>query len=151
MWMLPLGSNNANHISQAPGVVVIRNELVHERRVVPVDGSPHVGAGVRSYMGDSRGHWEGNTLVVETTNFNDKNTSSLISEDARVIERFSRVDETTLRYEVTVDDPRLRIATFTVAFPLRLDPSYALYEYACHEGNRLNMRLMLTAARLKDP
>ena len=149
--MLPLGSNNANQILQAPGLVVIRNELIHETRVVPVDGRPHVGPGVRSYMGDSRGRWQGDTLVIETTNFSGKDTFSLLSEDARLIERLSRVDDTTLRYEATIDDPRLRTRTFAVAFPLRLDPSYYLYEYACHEGNHLNMRSMLTAARLEDP
>jgi hypothetical protein len=149
--MLPLGSNNANQILQAPGLVVIRNELIHETRVVPVDGRPHVGAGVRSYMGDSRGRWQGDTLVIETTNFSGRDTFSLLSEDARLIERLRRVDETTLHYEATIDDPRLRTGTFTVAFPLRLDSSYSLYEYACHEGNHLNMRSMLGAARLEDP
>ncbi len=149
--MLPLGSNNANQIVQAPGLVVIRNELIHETRVVPVDGRPHVGAGVRSYMGDSRGFWQGDTLVIETTNFNGKDTLYLTSEDARLTERVTRIDDTTLRYEATVADARLRIGTFTVAFPLRRDPSYPVYEYACHEGNALNMRGMLAAARLVDP
>jgi hypothetical protein len=148
--MLPLGSNNANQILQAPGLVVIRNELVHETRVVPVDGRPHVGADVRSYMGDSRGRWQGNTLVVETTNFNNKDTFSLMSQDARLIERLTRIDATTLGYEATVDDPHIWTRPFTVALPLRQDPSYAVYEYACHEGNHLNMRSMLTAARLED-
>jgi hypothetical protein len=149
--MLPLGSNNANQILQAPGLVVIRNELVHETRVIPVDGRPHVGAGVRSYMGDSRGFWQGETLVVETTNFNGKDTLGLTSGDARLTERLTRIDDTTLRYEATVDDPRLRTGTFTVALPLRRDPSYPVYEYSCHEGNALNMRSMLAAARLVDP
>ncbi len=149
--MVPLGSNNANQIVQAPGLVVIRNELIHETRVIPVDGRPHVGTGIRSYMGDSRGSWQGGTLLVETTNFNGKDTFSLMSEDARLIERLTRIDNTTLRYEATVDDPRLRTRAFTVAFSLRRDPSYYLYEYGCHEGNHLNMRSMLTAARLEDP
>ena len=150
-WLLPIGSNNAIDISQAPGVVVIRHELIHEARVVVVDGSAHVGAGVRSYMGDSRGHWEGDTLVVETTNFNDKNTLSVMSEDARLIERFRRVDAVTLQYEATLEDARVRSQPFTIRFPMRLDPSYALFEYACHEGNESTMRTMLKAARMKDP
>ena len=149
--MLPLGSNNANQILQAPGLVVIRNELIHDTRIIPVDGRPHVGSGVRSYMGDARGRWQGDTLVIETTNFNDKNTGSLMSADARMIERLTRIDDNTLRYEVTVDDPRLRTQTFTLALPLRRDPSYPVYEYSCHEGNVLNMRSMLSAARLEDP
>jgi hypothetical protein len=149
--MLPLGSNNANQILQAPGFVVIRTELIHETRVVPVDGSPHVGAGVRSYMGDSRGRWQGNTLVIETTNFNGKDTVTLLSADARLIERLTRIDDLTWRYEATVEAPRQLTRPFTVAFPLRRDPSYKVYEYACHEGNSLNMRSMLSAARLQDP
>jgi hypothetical protein len=101
-------------------------------------------------MGDSRGRWQGNTLIVETTNFNGKNTLWLMSEGARLIERLTRIDDATLRYEATVDDPRIRTRPFTVAFPLRRDSSYYLHEYSCHEGNRFNMTFMLTAARLED-
>ena len=148
--MMPLGSNNGNQILQAPGVVVIRNEMIHETRIVPLGGRPHVGAGVRSYMGDSRGSWQGNTLVVETTHFNGKDTLTMLSERARLIERFTRVDDTTLQYQVTVDDPRTYTRTWTMAFPLRRDSSYYVFEYACHEGNYVNMTSMLAAARLED-
>lgn len=115
--MLPTGSNNGNQIIQAPGLVVIRNEMVHEARVIPVGERPHVGAGVRSYMGDSRGRWEGNTLVVETTNFNGKDGFFMLSEDARLRERFTRSDDKTLLYEATVDDPRTFTRSWTIAFP----------------------------------
>ena len=155
--MLPVGNTNGNQIIQAPGLVVILNEMVHEARVIPVDGRPHLGAKIRSYMGDSRGRWEGQTLVVETINFNDKSNHiggagsryPSYSRDARLTERFTRIDADTIRYEATVDDPRTWTQSWTVAFPLKRDPSYQLFEYACHEQN-YSMPHMLRGERIGE-
>jgi len=155
--MVPLGSSNGNQIVQSPGLVVLLNEMVHEARLIPVNGRPHLGTAIRSYMGDSRGRWDGQTLVVDTTNFNDN--SNFIggadtrvpsySRDTHLTERFSRIDADTLRYEATVDDPRTWTRPWTVAFPLRRDPNYYLFEYACHEQN-YSLPHMLRGARLAD-
>ena len=151
--MLPIGNSSGNQIIQAPGLVVIRNEMIHEARLVHVDGRPHAGATVRGYMGDSRGWWDGDTLVVDTTNFRDRSgtgPNNLFSRDARLRERFVRVDRHTMSYEATVDDPSTWTRPWTVAFPLTEDPSYYLFEFACHEGNNLSMRSMLGGARLAE-
>ena len=149
--MMPIGNSSGNQILQAPGLVVIRNEMIHEARIVYVDGRPHVGAGVLGYMGDSRGSWQGQTLVVETTNFKDSSgVNRAFTRDARMTERFTRIDAQTLRYEVTVDDPKTWSTPWTVAFPLEQDPSYYLFEFACHEGNYWSMRSMLGGARLGE-
>jgi hypothetical protein len=154
--MLPVGNTNGTQIIQAPGEVVILNEMVHEARVIPVGGRPHLGARIRSYMGDSRGRWEGQTLVVDTTNFNDNsnfigggNRHPSYSSDARLTERFTRIDADTIRYEATVDDPRTWTQSWTVAFPLKRDPGYYLFEYACHEEN-YSMPHMLRGARVGE-
>ena len=146
--MLPTLYNFGNQIIQAPGYVVIRNEMIHETRVVPLDGHPHVGKGVTSYMGDSRGHWEGNTLVVETTNFNDRTGAGggYFSDAAKLTERFTRTGPEDLTYEVTVNDPKTWTAPWTIHMPYHLDKSYTIYEYACHEGNYM-MVDALTGAR----
>ena len=124
--VMPFAYNNGQEIVQAPGYVVFRNELVHEARVIPLDGRPHASPEVKSWMGDSRGHWEGNTLVVDTTNFNGKvyigsqagnfgdslqlggfgEGGAVASEQLRLTERFTRVDQNTIQYEVTVNDPQ---------------------------------------------
>jgi hypothetical protein len=129
-------------IVQVPGLVVIRYEMIHETRIIPLDGRPHAGAKVRSYMGDARGRWDGATLVVETTNFNGR-TGSLgrngngnpTSDALKLVERFSLKDANTLEYRVTVDDPKTWSRPWTVAFPLSRDTTYQMFEYACHEGN----------------
>ena len=129
-------------ILQAPGLVVIRHEMVHETRIVPLDGRPHLPPAIRSYMGDARGRWEGATLVVETTNFNGL-TGSLgrnangnpTSTALRLVERFTRRDADTLDYSVVIDDPRTWTRPWTVGFSLSRDPEYRIFEYACHEGN----------------
>ena len=134
--------NSGIEIMQAPGLVVIRYEMIHETRIIPLDGRPHAGSAIRSYMGDARGRWEGPALVVETTNFNGR-TGSLArngngnptSEALRLTERFTRRDAETLDYSVVVDDPRTWTRPWKVAFSLTRDPGYAMYEYACHEGN----------------
>ncbi len=154
--MFPSGYSNGNQIVQAPGFVVIRHEMIHETRIIPIDGRAHVSSAIRGYMGDSRGRWEGNTLVVETTNFNGKfgarrNGSDIPLSDAlHVVERFTRTDPETLLYEVTVDDPKTWTRPWTVAYPLKQDFEYGLLEYACHEGNHYAMSNMLSGARAAE-
>ena len=146
--MLPTLYNFGNEIVQAPGYVVIRNEMIHETRVIPLDGRPHVGKALQTYMGDSRGHWEGDTLVVETTNLNNKTGTGggFFSDAARITERFRRIAKDELSYDLTVDDPKTWTAPFTIHMPYKEDPSYTIYEYACHEGNYM-MIDALTGAR----
>lgn len=129
-------------IMQTPGLVVIRYEMIHETRIVPLDGRPHLSPAIRSYMGDPRGRWDGRTLVIETTNFNGRTGSygrngngNPTSESLRLVERFTRRDAETLDYSVLVDDRQTWTRPWTVAFSLTRDPDYTIYEYACHEGN----------------
>jgi hypothetical protein len=135
--IVPNTYNQGNQILQTPGLVVLRNEMIHETRIIPVDGRPHLPSGIRTWMGDSRGHWEGNTLVVETTNFLDKTVigQTPASEDLKLTEKFTRVSADTLNYSVTIEDPKTWTRPWTIAFPLKNEPKYVLYEYACHEGN----------------
>jgi len=144
--MFPAGYNNSYQILQTPGYVVIFYEMIHETRVIPVDGRPHLPASVRQWNGDSRGHWEGNTLVVDTTNYNGKGwiaTSAATgrikgipqSESLHVVERFTRADKNTILYRVTINDPNVYTQPWTLAIPLSREENYKIYEYACHEGN----------------
>jgi hypothetical protein len=129
--------------------VAIRYEMVHDTRIIPTDGRAHLPPSVRSYMGDPVGHWEGNTLVVETTNFNDKlgigpNGGGVPQSEAmKIVERFTRTGENSIDYELKVDDPKTYTAPWTIAFPITHEPGYQLFEYACHEGN-MAMRNMIT-------
>ncbi len=153
--ILPVIYGNGTQIVQAPGVVVIRNEMIHEARVIPLDGSAHAGAGVRMWMGDSRGRFDGNTLVIETTNFTDRTglggngNGAVHSENLVLVERLRRADADTLRYEFTVNDPETYMQPWTVAFDLDSRPGYEIYEYACHEGN-YGLANMLSAARAEE-
>jgi hypothetical protein len=134
--MLPFLHGNSYTIVQAPGLVSIRYEIMHETRVIPLDGRPHAGAGVRMDMGDPRGHWEGNTLVVETTNFTGR--SAYRNADAgtlRLTERFTPTTARTLEWRVTVDDPKTWTRPWTFSMPLTRDHGEAVLEFACHEGN----------------
>ena len=144
--MFPAGYNNAYEIIQIPGYVVIVYEMIHDTRVIPLDGRPHVGARIKLWNGDSRGRFEGDTLVVETTNFNDKGaiaTSAATgrirgiphSDELHVVERFTRISEDTINYVVTITDPKVYTRPWTVALPLNRDDEYVMFEYACHEGN----------------
>jgi hypothetical protein len=148
--ILPSTYNDGNQIVQAPGVVVLRNEMIHETRIVPL-GVTHASPAIRSWMGDSRGHWDGNTLVVETTNFNDQTqiNNANVSDAARVIERFTRTGPDALEYRVTIEDPKTWTKPWTIQFPLKRDAEYRLYEYACHEGNYY-MYNALTGARAEE-
>jgi hypothetical protein len=140
--------NNYHQIVQAPGFVVILTEMMHEARIVPLDGRPHAGIGVRSWLGDSRGHWEGQTLVVETTNYNTKKLFRGATDQMRTVERFTRLDADTIEYRLTVSDP----ATFTQPWTLENGlhrSNQAIYEVACHEGN-YSMRGILSGARAEE-
>jgi len=146
--MLPTAYNNNTRIVQAPGYVMILVEMGHEVRVIPLDDRPHLPQGVRQWKGDSRGHWEGDTLVVETTNFTDKTAFRGASENMRLIERFRRLDADTLLYQFTVDDPAAFTKPWTVEIPVTRTPG-PLFEYACHEGN-YGMMGALAGARKED-
>ena len=144
--MFPTIYNNNSRIVQGPGYVAITYEMIHETRLVPLDGRPHVPAHVRMLMGDARGHWEGDTLVVDTTNFTDRTNYRGSGETLHLIERFTRGDQS-LRYEVSVNDPHTFVKPWTAA--LNLTPTSNLYEYGCHEGNYA-MKNMLSAARSEE-
>jgi hypothetical protein len=151
--ILPAIYGNGTRIEQGPGVVVIRNEMIHEARVIRIDSrTPRLGRNIHLYMGDPRGHWDGATLVVDSTNFTDKlgvGGGSVASTSLHLIERFTRTAPDTIHYEFTVDDPETFTAKWTAALDLNAKPGYEIYEYACHEGN-YGMRNMLSAARADD-
>ncbi len=149
--MLPTLYNFGNEILQAPGYVIIRNEMIHETRVIPLDSRPHVGKDIVMYMGDSRGHWEGNTLVVETTNLKDQPGvgGGLFTDAARLTERFTRISQNELSYDLTVNDPKTWTKPWTIHMPYQLDPSYKIYEYACHEGNYMMLDALSGARDLE--
>ena len=132
--LFPTADNNNLQIVQTPQHVMIFHEMIHDARVIPMDGRPHVPAGIVQWTGDSRGRWEGDTLVVDTTNFTDKTRFQGSGTGLHVVERFTRTDLNTLQYEFTVDDP----ASFAQAWAGRLWMARTedrTYEYACHEGN----------------
>ena len=158
--MFPAGYNNSYQIVQVPGYVLILAEMIHDARVIPLDNRPHLPSGIRQWNGDSRGHWEGNTLVVDTTNFNGKGwiasnaAAGRIkgipeSTAAHIIERFTRADADTVLYEVTVEDPNAYTRPWKVSIPLTRDPEYRIYEYACHEGNYA-MEDILNGGRVQE-
>ena len=140
--LLPGGYNQNIQVFQTPDHVVILNEMVHDVRVVPLDGRPHLEGDLRQWMGDPRGHWEGDTLVIESTNFSSKvpsfnpTVASAMGtgESLRLVERLTRVGPNTMRYEYTVDDPETFERPFAAAIPLRKS-EMPIFEYACHEGN----------------
>ena len=156
--MFPRSYNNNMQVFQVPGFVVMLLEQVHELRVVPLDGRPHIASSIGQWNGDSRGHWEGDTLVVETTNL-DPRVSGLqpwsafssydgSGEDMRLVERFTRTGPDSLEYEVEVHDPQMYTRPWTVAYPFALS-SDVMYEYACHEGN-IGMEGILAGGRAED-
>jgi len=154
--IMPVVYGNGNRIVQAPGQVILSYEMVHDTRVIYTDGRPHVSSGIRQWLGDSRGRWEGNTLVIETTNFTDQtsigggNGNGLRhSTDLKITERITRVDKDELRYEVHVDDPKTYTKPFTISLPLTSPPGYELLPYECHEGNYM-LPHSLSAERDED-
>ena len=149
----PGGYNNNIQLFQTPGYVAILNEQIHSVRVIPLDGRPHLGSGIRQWMGDSRGRWEDKTLVVETTNFNGKYAQAgrptlTSSEHQSLIERFTRVDAETLLYEYTVTDPATWAESWTAQVTMNKSQDL-LYEFACHEGN-YSMQVRLAGARATE-
>jgi hypothetical protein len=132
--MLPGPYNNNFQIFETRDQVVILNEMIHDARVIPLDGRPHLASNIRQLMGDSRGHWEGNTLVVDTTNFSGKFSFRGSDENLHLTERFTRVSPDTLLYEFTVDDPTAFSRPWTAQIPVTKTKG-PIFEYACHEGN----------------
>ena len=148
--MMPAIYGNSYQIVQAPGFVTIIYEMIHETRVIPLDGRPHASSAIRSYMGDARGHWEGDTLVVETVNFRDDEAyRGANGATLRLTERFTRIGPNTVKWAVTVDDPKTWTAPWTFSMPLTKDESQPVLEYSCHEGNRGLMNI-LSAARAEE-
>jgi len=146
--MEPRNYNNGIRIMQSPGYVTILLEMAHEARIIPINGAPPLDSQIKEYLGESRGHWEGNTLVVETTNFNGLvgETSAGVpgsprplepeSPNMKITERFKRVAPDTIEFTMKVEDPTvLATGSYTVAYPMYLDNKYQMFEYACHEGN----------------
>lgn len=136
--MMPGFYNHNYHILQSPGYVAVVVEMIHDARIIPLDGRPHLNPTVRQWLGDARGHWEGSTLVVETTNVNDKvferGAAYGFGGDVKMIERFTRVGPKQLDYEFTIEAPATFTASWTVSTPM-VPADGPLYEYACHEGN----------------
>ncbi len=133
------GYNNNIQLFQVPGYIALLNEQNHDVRIIPLDGRPHVGTQISQWMGDSRGHWEGETLVVETIQFNGKHDQigrPLLStgQNLSLVERFTRTDSDTLFYEFTVTDPTIWVSPWTAELPMKRNPDL-IYEFACHEGN----------------
>jgi hypothetical protein len=161
--MMPGPYNNTYMIFQTPDYVAILVEMIHDTRIIPLDGRPHLPSSIRQYLGDMRGHWEGDTLVVETTNIrrtegepgaqgNDeietRASNGRTDDTQRIVERFTRVDENTINYRFTIEDPSHWIRPFSGEFPFRRT-NETLFEYACHEGN-YSLRNILSGARYQE-
>jgi hypothetical protein len=146
--MLPGPYNNLYQVYQTSGTVTILSEMIHEPRIIPLDGRPHVPSAIHLWTGDSRGHWEGDTLVIETTNFNDKTRFRGASENLKVTERLTRVDAKTILYRFTVDDPAAFTRPWTGELPLTAAAG-PIFEYACHEGNQA-LEDILAGARASE-
>ena len=147
--MTPKIYGNSYEIVQSPGYVAIRYEMVHETRVIPLDRRAHVGDVIRGYMGDARGWFDGNTLVVETTNFNPNVNNRGASDSLRLVERFTPVGPNTVEWSVTYNDAKTWTKPWTFEMRLTRDDTQAIFEYACHEGN-YGLRNILSAARAEE-
>jgi hypothetical protein len=156
--MMPVIYGNSYQIIQAPGYVAIRYEMIHETRIIPLDRRPHVGESIRTYMGDARGHWDGATLVVETTNFNGRNAADVAGYGSpdrgatpalRVVERFTPVARNAIAWSVTLDDAATWGRPWTFGMSLTKDETQPVFEYACHEGN-YGLTNILSAARAEE-
>lgn len=152
--MFPFMYNSGIEIMQAPGYVVIRLELVHETRIVPVDGRPAPPAEIRQWLGESRGRFEGETLVIETTNFNGESPMLIVgpggkpiptSTELKIVERLTRVADDRIDYELAVEDPVVLTGAWKAAFPLMRDDGYRMFEYACHEDNSAVRNFIVTS------
>ena len=142
--MIPFPYNNGLRIFQAPGYVVIQLEIVHETRIIPLDGRPHLPGSMDTWLGDSHGHFEGNTLVIDTTNFNGRSPMTIVSSRAtsvptskqmHVVERLTPIDRDHIQYEATISDPDVLTAPWKMSFPWTRNDNYQFFEYACAEGN----------------
>jgi hypothetical protein len=158
--MLPAGYNNGIRIVQTPGFVTIEVEQIHEARIVPMDGRPHVDPRVTTWTGDPRGRWDGDTLVVDSTNYHDRGWISTHAGSGRlrgtpnstalhIVERFTMIDQNTIQYEMTVDDPGTFTQPWRASLLLNRSDDYRIYEYACHEGNAA-IGLALRGARAEE-
>ncbi len=148
--MMPAIYGNSYRIVQAPGLVAIQYEMIHETRLIPLDGRPHLGGNIRLDMGDARGRWEGDTLVVETTNFTERSAyRGANANRLKLIERFTRVAPDKIMWTVTVDDPTTWTRAWTFGMPLTIMDAEAMQPYECHEGN-YGLVNMLEIARAKD-
>jgi hypothetical protein len=146
--MMPSAYNNNYQVVQTAQTFVILNEMVHDARVIPLDGRPHVPASIRLWMGDSRGRWDGNTLVIDTTNFTGQAPFRGSGPNLHLTERFTRMDEETLLYEFTIDDPESFTTPWSAAIP-SVRTTGPILEYACNEGN-YGMTGLLSAARSEE-
>ncbi|HEX5227614.1 MAG TPA: hypothetical protein VFW44_07880 [Bryobacteraceae bacterium] len=146
--MMPIGYNSNLQIVQGPGYVAIEQEMIHDVRMIPTDNSAHLPADVRQWFGDSRGHWEGDTLVVDTTNFTDRTAFRGSSEALHVVERFRRVDADTISYQFTVSDPKTWAKPWSAEIPMTKIKG-PIFEYACSEGN-YGMANNLSGARAEE-
>ncbi|HTR38325.1 MAG TPA: hypothetical protein VMH80_20590 [Bryobacteraceae bacterium] len=146
--MMPVGYNSNLEIVQGAGYVAVMQEMIHDARVIPTDGGSHVPANIREWMGDSRGHWEGDTLVVDTTNFRPETAFHGASENLHVVERFRRVDADTILYSFTVEDPHTWASPWSAEYPMTKVKG-PIFEYACHEGN-YGMENNLSGARAEE-
>jgi hypothetical protein len=158
--MFPTVYNNFYQIVQTPGYVVILYEMIHEARIIPLEWRSHIGAHIRQWNGDARGRWEGNTLVVDTTNFNDRGQIAthaaagrlrgiVQSEALHVIERFTRVDADTIDWEATIEDPNVYYRPWKISIPLERRSDAQIFQYECHEGNS-DVKSILLGARLAE-
>lgn len=146
-------SPRGHHFLQSPGVFAIVSEWAHVYRVIPIDTSPHIGKDIRLYMGDSRGRWEGNTLLIDTTNLTDRTWFDVVgdfhSDALHVIERFTMIDPDTILYEATMEDPKVFTRPWTMAFPMmRMEKGHEVMEEACHEGDHDLPRLLSTGYKI---
>ena len=147
--MMPAGYNNNVQLLQTPDTVVVFNEMIHDARIIPLDGRPHIDDTIRQWRGDSRASWDGDTLVLETSNFSEQAEFRGSNANLYLVERFTRSGPDTLTYEFTVTDPTTWTSPWTVTFPLTRT-SEPVYEYACHEGNQ-GLLNILTVARSIEP
>jgi hypothetical protein len=146
--MMPANYSSNYQIVQSPGSIAILVEMIHDPRIIPLDGRPHVGKSIRQLLGDSRGRWEGDTLVVDTTNFTERTNFRGSGENLHIVERFTRVDEDTLLYQFTVNDPTTWVRPWSAEIPMKkiVGP---IFEYACHEGN-YGIAAILSGARAEE-
>ncbi|MXZ70896.1 MAG: hypothetical protein F4Z04_05230 [Acidobacteria bacterium] len=144
----PGGYNQNMQVFQTPDHIALVTEMVHTHRIVPLDGRPALGEDIRQWTGDSRAHWDGDTLVIETRNFNDQRGWRGTTPNMTLVERLTRVDEDTLDYTYTVTDPETWVSAWTASIPMRL-ADQPMYEYACHEGN-YSMEGILAGARAEE-